>query len=62
MFRITVGDEIHVERMWVGVVDARPEFYVGALDNDPYCTEDIRSGDEIQFHSDHVIQILRKEA
>ena len=62
MFRISVGDEVHVERMWVQVVEARPDVYIGSLDNDPYCTKDIKSGDAVQFHSDHVIQILRKEA
>lgn len=62
MFPISVGDEVHVERMWIQVLETTPEFYIGALDNDPYCMQDIQSGDEIQFYSDHVIQILRKEA
>jgi hypothetical protein len=38
MFRIDVDGEVHVERMWVIVEEMRPEFYVGVLDNDPYCT------------------------
>lgn len=61
MFRIDVDGEVHVERMWVVVEEVRPEFYVGVLDNDPYCTADIRSGQKVQFHADHVIQIWREE-
>jgi uncharacterized protein YegJ (DUF2314 family) len=57
IFRIEIGDEVHVERMWVQVIEARPEFYVGTLDNDPYCTDEIRSGMRVEFHADHVIQI-----
>jgi len=59
IFRIEFDDEIHVERMWVRVTEVRPEFYLGILDNDPYCTEEIRSGMRVEFHADHVIQIDR---
>jgi len=61
MFRIQDGEFMHVERMWVIVEQARPEFYIGVLDNDPYCTADIHSGQKVQFHSDHVIEIDRKK-
>jgi uncharacterized protein YegJ (DUF2314 family) len=57
IFRIEFGDEAHVERMWVQVTEVRPEFYVGVLDNDPRCTDEIRSGMRVEFHADHVIDI-----
>jgi hypothetical protein len=38
------------------------EYYVGTLDNDPYCTDEIRSGMRVEFHSDHVIQIYEERA
>jgi uncharacterized protein YegJ (DUF2314 family) len=57
IFRIEIGDEVHVERMWVQVSEVWPEFFVGLLDNDPFCTEEIRSGMRVEFHADHVIQI-----
>lgn len=59
IFRIEIDDEAHVERMWVLVRDVTPELYVGVLDNDPYCTEEIRSGMRVEFCADHVIQIER---
>jgi uncharacterized protein YegJ (DUF2314 family) len=62
IFRIEFDDEAHVERMWVRVAEVRPEFYVGVLDNDPYCTDEIRSGMTVEFHADHVIQIGRAVA
>jgi hypothetical protein len=62
VFRIEFAEEAHVERMWVIVTEAKPEFYIGVLDNDPYCTEEIRSGMRVEFHADHVIQIDRAVA
>ena len=59
IFRIEFDDEAHVERMWVRVTEVRPDSYVGVLDNDPYCTDEIRSGMRVEFHADHVIQIDR---
>ncbi|HEX4343031.1 MAG TPA: DUF2314 domain-containing protein [Verrucomicrobiae bacterium] len=59
IFRITVDDEMHVERMWVRVTEIKPEYYIGALDNDPYCTNELQSGMRVEFHSDHVIEIDR---
>ena len=59
IFRIEFGDEAHVERMWVQVTEVRPESYVGVLDTDPYCTDEICSGMRVEFHADHVIQIDR---
>jgi hypothetical protein len=51
IFRIVLDadPEVHVERMWVRVTEV--------LDNDPYCTREIRSGMRVEFHADHVIQI-----
>ena len=57
IFRIEVGGEAHVERMWVQVTEVRPEFYVGELGNNPFCTDEIRSGQKVEFHADHVIDI-----
>ena len=57
IFRISNGDEVNVERMWVQVLEVSSQSYVGVLDNDPYCTNEIRSGMKVQFHPDHVIQI-----
>lgn len=62
IFRIEFGEETHVERMWVRVTEVRAESYVGVLDNDPYCTDEIQSGMRVEFHADHVIQIDRKAA
>ena len=62
IFRIEFDDEAHVERMWVIVSEVWPESYIGVLDNDPYCTEEIRSGMRVEFHADHVIQIDRAVA
>ena len=59
IFRIEIGDDVYVERMWVKLSEVRPEFYVGLLDNDPYCTDELRSGMRVEFHADHVIQISR---
>ena len=59
IFRIEFDDEAHVERMWVEVTEVGPEFYVGVLGNDPYCTDEIRSGMRVEFNADHVIQIDR---
>lgn len=62
IFRIESGAEAHVERMWVRVTETKPESYVGVLDNDPYCTDEIQSGMRVEFHADHVIQIDRAVA
>jgi uncharacterized protein YegJ (DUF2314 family) len=61
IFRISVDGEVHVERMWVEIVHAFPEYYVGTLDNKPYCTDEIPHGTRVEFHADHIIQIWREE-
>ena len=62
IFRIEFGEEAHVERMWLRVTEAKPELYVGVLDNDPYCTDEIQSGMRVEFNAEHVIQIDRAVA
>ena len=57
IFCIEVERIIYRERMWVVVKRVLPEYFIGRLDNDPGCTNEIKSGMEIHFHSDHVIQI-----
>jgi hypothetical protein len=57
VFRISVGEEVHVERMWVGVASTGPSGYIGRLDNDPYCTAELKAGEEVRFGPEHVIQI-----
>ena len=60
IFRITVGPKTDIERMWV-IVKARTDgAYVGTLDNDPFCTTELKSGHEIQFGPEHVIQIYEE--
>jgi len=57
MFRIEIGEEVHVERMWVQVKGRRDGGYVGELDNNPYCTEELRAGEVVHFEPRHVIDI-----
>ena len=47
----------HGERMWVQVKERLGDWYFGVLDNDPHCTEDIRSGLPLWFQARHVIAI-----
>jgi uncharacterized protein YegJ (DUF2314 family) len=60
IFRIEVGDEVHVERMWVKVKGQSPTGYIGELDNDPYCTTDLRAGETVLFQPRHVINIYKE--
>jgi len=57
VFRITDGEKVCVERMWVIVQRAMSGGYIGTLDNDPYCTQEIQAGLEVEFTPDHVIGI-----
>src|SRR5881392_637245 len=59
MFRIYNGRRLYVERMWVRVQHVLPETYIGILANDPCCTDAIRAGECVDFHSDHVIDVHR---
>jgi hypothetical protein len=45
------------ERMWVIIESInKGGTYKGKLDNDPYHIKDLKSGDEIEFNRDHIIQ------
>lgn len=57
MFRLTDGTNTQVERMWVIVKNSNANIYTGVLDNDPYCTDTIKSGVEVQFEPKHIIDI-----
>ncbi len=60
IFRISLGAEERVERMWVIVKERLDSGYVGELDNDPHCTTDLRSGAKVEFQPEHVIQIYEE--
>ncbi|MGI5310014.1 hypothetical protein [Rheinheimera sp. WS51] len=57
VFRIEEDGEVNVERMWVVIQQATTEGYVGILDNDPYCTDQIQAGLELKFAPKHIIDI-----
>jgi uncharacterized protein YegJ (DUF2314 family) len=57
IFRIDLGHEVKVERMWVQVTARSASGYIGELDNDPYCTTEIRAGEIVLFEPRHVIDI-----
>lgn len=48
--------------MWVIVKERTEVGYVGTLDNDPYCTDQLRAGTEVHFEPRHVISIWTDEA
>jgi uncharacterized protein YegJ (DUF2314 family) len=66
VFRISVEDEEggrsqEVERMWVVVEKCLTDGqYVGALNNDPYCTDGIQAGMQVIFEPRHIIQIYER--
>lgn len=62
IFRIDLGDEVQVERMWVQVKKQSSSGYIGELDNDPYCITELRSGEPILFEPRHVIDIYKERA
>ena len=57
VFRIEEDGEVNVERMLVVIQQATTEGYVGILDNDPYCTDQIQAGLELEFAPKHIIDI-----
>ncbi len=61
LFRITANGETQTERMWVLVKKKTDEGYLGALDNDPYCTDEMKAGLEVRFQPRHVIQIYEDD-
>jgi len=50
-------EDVSVERMWVQVVERSHAQYRGLLDNDPFASEVLKSGDEVYFEPRHIIQI-----
>ena len=60
IFRISLAEEQHVERMWVLVKEKGSNGYIGQLDNQPYCTRELRLGDRVEFCPEHVVQIYEK--
>jgi len=57
IFRISFDEEQHVERMWVVIQERNADGYIGFLNNDPYCTEELRAGETVEFKPEHIIQI-----
>lgn len=47
------------KRMWVLVKERLDGWYLGILDNDPYCTDRIQAGMELWSQPRHVIDIDR---
>lgn len=45
------------ERMWVEVTENEYPNFTGVLDNDPYCTNDIKSGITVSFTAANVIEV-----
>ncbi|WP_235840106.1 DUF2314 domain-containing protein [Derxia lacustris] len=60
IFRISLESEQHVERMWVMIKERTTNGYIGELDNDPYCTDELCRGTLVEFESAHVIQIYEE--
>lgn len=48
------------ERMWVTVDGRVGPLYVGTLDNDARCTNEVKTGLKVSFAPRHVIQIWRE--
>ena len=61
VFEVSDGNRTEVERMWVKVTGRQDDSFQGLLDNDPYCTDELKSGEAITFGARHVIQIKRAD-
>lgn len=59
VFEISDGNRTEVERMWVKVTGRQDDSFQGLLDNDPYCTDELKAGEAVTFAARHVIQIKR---
>jgi Uncharacterized protein conserved in bacteria (DUF2314) len=57
IFNLSDGKQTQVERMWVIIKSRDGSRYNGILDNDPYCTDQIKAGLEVSFEPRHVIDI-----
>ena len=61
VFRIEHDGGFDVERMWVDVKNITSTGYIGILDNDPYCTDELKAGQVVEFEAKHVIQIYESK-
>lgn len=52
------GEYVQGERLWVTVVEAREQSYVGQLESQPVTSTVLQPGDRIEFTPDHVATIL----
>lgn len=57
IFRIEHDGGFDVERMWVIIQETTPTGYIGVLDNDAYCTNELQAGAIVAFQPRHIIQI-----
>ena len=57
VFLIKDETNSQTERMWVIVDEVKKNGYSGTLNNDPYCTDKIKSGLKVNFEAKHVISI-----
>jgi len=57
IFRMTDGENVAVERMWVMILAVTPDGYRGMLDNHSDCTQSIGRGLIVDFRAEHIIQI-----
>ena len=57
VFLIKDKTNSQTERMWVIVDEVKENGYSGTLNNDPYCTDKIKSGLKVNFEAKHVISI-----
>lgn len=54
-------EELTAERMWVVVSKREDDWFIGILDNQPTCTDEIQPGLVLEFRTEHVINIYDKE-
>ncbi len=61
IFVFTIEDRkpttTEVERMWVIITSKNGDEFEGVLDNDPYCTDQIKSGIHVNFNKKHIIDL-----
>ena len=58
-FTIDEEGQLETERMWINVTGEKDGLFCGELDNDPF-TENLKIGQLIWFHPNHVFQIDKK--
>ncbi|MGJ8652717.1 MAG: DUF2314 domain-containing protein [Opitutaceae bacterium] len=62
VFNLSDENQRQAERMWVRVKSGDNSGYTGILDNDPYCTDQIKAGLEVLFKPQNVIDIYEIES